>query len=66
MITGVVEINELAYLMSSLLIGTCSATEEEKPDIVLVPTVELDIAEIKNELAVMHQLLERAIANQEV
>jgi len=65
MIAGVGIIGTLASLMSSLLIGSSPApAEEEAPGTALAPTVEIEIAEIKNELAAIRQLLERKTAEE--
>jgi voltage-gated potassium channel len=66
MIAGVGIIGVLASLMSSLLIGSSSApTEEKAPVTTLAPTVEIEIVEIKKELAAMRQILERKTAKEE-
>jgi voltage-gated potassium channel len=60
MIAGVGIIGVLASLMSSLLLGTSPApAEEEAPKTGLTSAVEIEISEIKKELAEIRQLLER-------
>ncbi len=60
MFAGVGIIGALASILASLLVGGSSAPEEEEmPDTAPVPTVETEIATIKNELAAMRQLLEK-------
>jgi voltage-gated potassium channel len=59
MITGVGIIGALASLLSSLLVGSPSAPTEEAAVEALAPTVEHELATIKNELAVLRQLLEK-------
>jgi len=60
MFAGVGLIGVLASLLSTLLIGSPPAPkEEEKPITMTPPTVDTDIATIKNELAEMRQLLEK-------
>lgn len=66
MIAGVGIIGVLASLLSNLLIGTQSApTAEMLPGASLTPNVTIEIAEIKNELAAMRQLLENKSAENE-
>jgi voltage-gated potassium channel len=60
MFAGVGLIGVLASLLATLLIGSPPAPkEEEKPITMTAPTVDTDIATIKNELAEMRQLLEK-------
>jgi voltage-gated potassium channel len=60
MFMGVGIIGALASILASLLVGGSSAPEEEEaPGPALAPTVETEIVVIKNELAVMRQLLEK-------
>jgi voltage-gated potassium channel len=60
MFAGVGIIGALASLLSSLLVGSPPAPPEEVAPIVdPAPTVEQEIAAMKNELAEMRQLLER-------
>jgi voltage-gated potassium channel len=60
MVAGVGIIGVLASLLSSMLLGSPSApAEEETPDAAPAPTVEQELATIKNELAEMRQLLEK-------
>jgi voltage-gated potassium channel len=64
MITGVGLIGVLASLLSNLLMGSPSAqAEEDAPEPENVPTVDIEIAAMKNELAEMRQMLEK-IANE--
>jgi len=65
MVAGVGIIGVLASLMSSLLIGSTSAPSEDRASGTLAPTVEFEIAEIKNELAAMRQLLEIKTSKEE-
>jgi voltage-gated potassium channel len=66
MVAGVGIIGVLASLLSSLLVGSPSPPAEEKvPGTALAPAVEIDIAEIKNELAAMRQLLERVTSKED-
>jgi hypothetical protein len=66
MVAGVGIIGVLASLLSSLLVGSPSAPAEEKaPGTALAPAIEIDIAEIKNELAAMRQLLERVTSKED-
>jgi len=66
MFAGVGIIGVLASLLSSLLVGSPSAPAEEKaPGGALAPAAEIDIAEIKNELAAMRQLLERVTSKED-
>ena len=63
MIAGVGLIGVLASLLSSMLTGSPSASEEEKtPDAAPAPTVEAEMAAIRNELAALRQWLERTSA----
>lgn len=60
MFMGVGIIGVLASILSSLLVGSPSAPpEEEKPETALSSTVEQELSIIKDELAVMRQLLEK-------
>jgi len=60
MFAGVGIIGALASILASLLVGSSSPpAEEETPDAAPAPTVEIEIATIKNELAAMRQLLEK-------
>lgn len=66
MFAGVGIIGVLASLLSSLLVGSPPATdEEESPEIAVQPAVEQELAEIKNELFNLHQMLENLTANSE-
>jgi hypothetical protein len=57
MFMGVGIIGALASLLSSLLVGGSPPAAEEEEMPVATPTVEQDIAAIKNELAEMRRLL---------
>jgi voltage-gated potassium channel len=60
MFMGVGIIGVLASLLSSILVGSPSAPAEEAAPIVeTAPTVELELAGIKDELTAMRQLLEK-------
>jgi voltage-gated potassium channel len=60
MIAGVGIIGALASIFSSVLVGSPSSTaEEEAPNPALAPTVEEELANIKNELAALRQLMEK-------
>lgn len=63
MIAGVGIIGALASLMSSLLVGSSPAPSEEvAPVVEPAPTVDVEIAQIKSELATIRQLLEKSVA----
>jgi voltage-gated potassium channel len=63
MFMGVGIIGALASILASLLVGGSSAPEEEQaPGTPPAPTVEQELATIKVELAVMHQLLDKMAA----
>ncbi len=63
MFMGVGIIGALASILASLLVGGSSPAEEkETPAAEPAPTVEEELATIKGELAVMHQLLEKMSA----
>lgn len=67
MFMGVGIIGALASILSSLLVGSPPAPEEEPaPDLAPEPAdpqrVEVEIAEMKSELAAMRQLLEKLVA----
>jgi len=65
MIVGVGIIGVLASLLSSLLIGSPSSTEEaDKPDTSLVSNIEFEITALKNEMAAIRQLLESKSAKE--
>lgn len=58
MIAGIGIIGVLASLLSSLLLGSVPDTGEQgTPEPVTTPSIELEIAAIKNELAAIRQLL---------
>jgi voltage-gated potassium channel len=60
MVTGVGIIGVLTSLLSNMLIGSPSNPEEkEAPDAAQSPTVEQELASIKNELVEIHRLLEK-------
>jgi voltage-gated potassium channel len=60
MFMGVGIIGALASILASLLVGGSPASEEEEaPGTAPVPTVEQELAMVKNELAAMRQLLEK-------
>jgi voltage-gated potassium channel len=59
MFAGVGIIGALASILASLLVGSSAPEEEETPDIVSAPTVEQELANIKDELAALRQLLEK-------
>jgi hypothetical protein len=60
MFMGVGIIGALASILSSLLVGSAPApAEEEKPAAAATPRIEQELADIKNELAAMRQLLEK-------
>jgi voltage-gated potassium channel len=59
MFMGVGIIGALASILASLLVGGSSPEEEEVPGEVAAPTVETELATIKNELAFLRQLLEK-------
>jgi voltage-gated potassium channel len=66
MVAGVGIISVLASLLSSVLIGSRSApAEEETPDAAPALPVEQELAIIKNELAVLRQLMERMSTERE-
>jgi voltage-gated potassium channel len=59
MIMGVGVIGALASILSSVLLGSSSAPEEEIPPAAAAPTVEQELADMKERMAVMQQLLEK-------
>ena len=60
MFAGVGIIGALASMLASVLVGSSPApAEEEMPGAVPAPTVEQELANIKNELAAVRQLLEK-------
>jgi Na+-transporting methylmalonyl-CoA/oxaloacetate decarboxylase gamma subunit len=59
MFMGVGIIGALASILASLLVGSSAPADEEAPLAEPAPTVEIEIAVIKNELAAMRQLLEK-------
>jgi voltage-gated potassium channel len=60
MFAGVGIIGALASILASLLVGgSSSAEEEEAPAATPAPTVEQELALVKNELAALRQLLEK-------
>jgi voltage-gated potassium channel len=67
MFAGVGIIGVLASILSSILVGSPSGpAEEETPGTALAPTVEEELAIIKNELAAMRQLMEKMSAEDNV
>jgi len=58
MFMGVGIIGALASILASLLVGGSPAEEEEAPGTEPAPTVEQELATIKNELAALRQLIE--------
>ncbi len=59
MFMGVGIIGALASILASLLVGGAPAEEEEAPATAPAPTVEEELAAIKDELAALHQMLEK-------
>jgi voltage-gated potassium channel len=59
MFMGVGIIGALASILASVLVGGAPAEEEETPAAAPAPTVEQELGAIKDELAVMHQMLEK-------
>ena len=60
MFMGVGIIGALASILASLLVGSSSAPEEEEaPGTEPAPTVEQELALVKNELAALRQLLKK-------
>jgi voltage-gated potassium channel len=59
MFAGVGIIGALASILASLLVGSSAPEEEEAPGTVSAPTVEQELAMIKNELAALRQLMEK-------
>ena len=60
MFMGVGIIGALASILSSFLVGSSSApAEEAAPGTAPAPTVDIEIAAIKNELATLRQMLEK-------
>jgi len=62
MFMGVGIIGALASILASLLVGGSSPAEEETPAAASALSVEEELKTIKDELAVMHQLLEKMAA----
>jgi hypothetical protein len=64
MFMGVGIIGALASILASLLVGSSSepAEEEETPAAEPFPSVEEELKAIKDELAVMHQMIEKMSA----
>ena len=63
MFMGVGIIGALASILASLLVGgSSSAEEEETPAAAAAPTVQEELQTIKDELAVLHQMLEEISA----
>jgi voltage-gated potassium channel len=59
MFAGIGIIGAMASTLASLLVGSSSPPEEEAPGTEPAPTVEQELANIKNELAALRQLLEK-------
>ena len=59
MFMGVGIIGALASILASLLVGGSPAEEEEAPATAPAPTVEEELAAIKDELAALHKMLEK-------
>jgi voltage-gated potassium channel len=60
MVSGIGIIGALASILASLLVGgSSSAEEEEAPAATPAPTVEQELALVKNELAALRQFLEK-------
>jgi len=59
MFAGVGIIGALASILASLLVGTSAPAEEEAPGTLQATTVEQELALVKNELAALHQMLEK-------
>jgi voltage-gated potassium channel len=62
MFMGVGIIGALASILASLLVGGSSSAEEETPVAEPAPSVEEELKTIKDELAVLHQMLEKMAA----
>ena len=59
MFMGVGIIGALASILASLLVGGAPADEEATPLAASTPSVQEELKTIKNELAVLHQMLEK-------
>jgi voltage-gated potassium channel len=59
MFMGVGIIGALASILASLLVGGAPAEEEATPPAASVPSVQEELETIKDELAVLHQMLEK-------
>ena len=59
MFMGVGIIGALASILASLLVGGAPAEEEETPPVAPAPSVQEELKTIKDELAVLHQMLEK-------
>jgi voltage-gated potassium channel len=62
MFAGVGIIGALASILASLLVGSSTPEEEEAPETAPALAVEQELANIKNELAALRQLLEKIAA----
>ena len=62
MFMGVGIIGALASILASLLVGGSPPAEEEIPVAEPAPSVEEELKTIKDELAVLHQMLEKMVA----
>ena len=60
-----VGITALASILASLLVGSTAPEEEEAPGTAPAPTVEQELASIKNELAALRQLLQEQASKAE-
>jgi voltage-gated potassium channel len=65
MISGIGIIGALASILASLLVGGSAPEEEATPGVIPPPTIEQELASIKQELAGLRQLLEKT-KNQDV
>jgi len=59
MFMGVGIIGALASILASLLVGGSSSAEEETPAAAAAPTVQEELQTIKDELVVLHQMLQK-------
>jgi voltage-gated potassium channel len=62
MFAGVGIIGALASILASLLVGSSAPVEEQAPGAAPAPTVEGELAMVKNELAALRQLMEKMAA----
>jgi Na+-transporting methylmalonyl-CoA/oxaloacetate decarboxylase gamma subunit len=61
MFMGVGIIGALASILASLLVGGSPPAEEETPAAEAAPSVQEELKTIKDELAVLHQMLEKMV-----